>query len=255
MTAITTFADGLRDRAYNAVVYWILLAGLIGLLAVIAYDYGFLSYLYRADSSRISMVITALFLGFSLYCLYVIVSFSNELRVATEVSGRLRRGEEARIAGEEVWIGDMRLPSRRLVTEHILDLLLKRSKDTEAPQGVLLDSLISQLRSRVRFGSYASDVLYRLGMLGTVIGFILMLGTMESMGDITTESLTTALQSMTAGMATALLTTIAGLVGGLLLRLEFNLAEAVAADVVKKVVRIGDIHLAPATRPATHVRA
>lgn len=246
MASITNnITEGLRDRAYNNVVYWILLAGLVILATVVAWDYGFLGYMFAADTSRITVVITALFLGFSAYALYAIVTFSHELRVVTDVSSRLARGDEVRTKGEEVWVGDSRLPSNRLVTEHLLDLLLKRSKDPEASAGVLLDSLISQLRSRTRFGAYAADVLYKLGMLGTVIGFILMLGTMDGLGELTPETLKASLQSMTGGMATALLTTIAGLVCGLILRVEFNLAEAVAADVVKKTVRVGDIYLAP----------
>lgn len=255
MASISTFTDGLRDRSYNKVVYWILLAGLVSLAAVMLYDYGFLTYMYQADSSRISIIITVLFVAFSAYCLFILVQFSKELSVAAEASQRLARGEDARHEGETLWVGDYRMPAVRLVTEHLLDLMLKRERHAEAQQGVLLDSFISQFRSRTRFGTYAADVLYKLGMLGTVVGFILMLGTMDAMEDFTTESLRTSLQSMTGGMATALLTTIAGLVCGLILRLQFNLAEAVAADVVKKTVRIGDIYLAPTGKAADDVRA
>jgi len=255
MATMSTLTDSLRDRSYNKLVYWILLAGLVSLALVMLYDYGFLGYMYRVDSSRLSIVITALFLGFSAYCLVIIVQFSKELSVATEASHRLARGEGAQHEGETLWVGDYRMPDNRLVTEHLLDLMLKRERHATAQPGVLLDSFISQFRSRTRFGAYASDVLYKLGMLGTVVGFILMLGTMDAMSDFTTESLRASLQSMTGGMATALLTTIAGLVCGLVLRLQFNLAEAVAADVVKKTVRIGDIYLAPTEQAADDVRA
>lgn len=253
MASITNFSDGLRDRAYTNVVYWILLAGFVCLATVVAWDYGFLGYMFAADSSRITVIIAALFLAFSLYALYVIVAFSHELRVVSDASSRLAQAEPVRIDGEKVWIGDVRLPPRRLITEHIVDLLLKRDKHPEAPQGVLLDSLISQLRSRTRFGIYAADVLYKLGMLGTVIGFIQMLGAMDGIDEFTAETLKASLQLMTGGMATALLTTVAGLVCGLILRVEFNMADAVAADVVKKAVRVGDIYLAPNTRRGADV--
>lgn len=248
MALTSDISEGIRDRAYNKIVYWILLAGLVGLGAVILYDYGYLGYLYAADTSGICILITVLFVAFSAYCLSVIISFSHELRVATFVSQALSRNEAVTIEGEAVRVGGRLLPATRLVTEHVLDLLLKRARDAEAEPGVLLDSFISQLRSRTRFGVYASDVLYKLGMLGTVIGFIQMLGTIGGMGEFTTEALRDSLQSMTGGMGTALLTTIAGLVCGLILRVEFNLADSVAADVVKKTVRIGDIYLAPFKR-------
>lgn len=250
MALMTSGSDTLRDRAYNKIVYWVLLAGLCILGAVVLYDYGFLTYMYGADTSGISILITVLFVGFSLYCLIVLISFSRELAVATDVSERLSRHETVLVVGETVEIGGTALPRTRLVSEHILDLLLKQARNAAAGPGVLLDSFISQFRARTRFGVYAADMLYKLGMLGTVIGFIQMLGTIGGMSDFTTESLRESLQGMTGGMATALLTTIAGLVTGLLLRLQFNLADAVAADVVKKTVRIGDIYLSPRTQEA-----
>jgi|TARA_R110001606_G_scaffold7787_6_gene34123 hypothetical protein len=60
---------------------------------------------------------------------------------------------------------------------------------------------------------FASEALLSLGMIGTVAGFILMLG--DSFGAIDTanaESLKEALSSMALGMSTALYTTLVGLV-------------------------------------------
>src|SRR5690606_35631824 len=139
------------------------------------YDYGYLGYLFAADTSRVSYVIVALFIAFSVYCITMIVTLSHEFRLAEAISARLADGEKIRLSGETARVGDLELPPQRLVTEHIVDLLLKRARDEEAAQGELLASFISQLRSRTRFGIYGSDVLYKLGMLGTVIGFIQML--------------------------------------------------------------------------------
>ena len=71
---------------------------------------------------------------------------------------------------------------------------------------------------RVKTGWFFSDVLITLGMLGTVAGFIMMLE-----GDISAAK--TALASMSKGMGIALYTTAAGVVGGLLLKVQlFNLS-------------------------------
>ena len=52
-----------------------------------------------------------------------------------------------------------------------------------------------------------------LGMIGTVIGFILMLGSsFESLNVSDTTSVKTALTDMALGMSTALYTTLVGLV-------------------------------------------
>jgi biopolymer transport protein ExbB/TolQ len=52
-----------------------------------------------------------------------------------------------------------------------------------------------------------------LGMIGTVAGFILMLGeSFESIDTANPESLKAALRSMALGMSTALYTTLTGLI-------------------------------------------
>lgn len=60
---------------------------------------------------------------------------------------------------------------------------------------------------------FSSEAMLSLGMIGTVAGFILMLG--ESFGSIDTadpDSLKEALSSMALGMSTALYTTLVGLI-------------------------------------------
>ena len=60
-----------------------------------------------------------------------------------------------------------------------------------------------------------------LGMIGTVIGFLLMLGTAFSDLDVTSsEALQAALASMAVGMSTALYTTLIGLVCSLIIKVQ-----------------------------------
>jgi hypothetical protein len=70
-------------------------------------------------------------------------------------------------------------------------------------------------------GWFASDMFLTLGMIGTVIGFIFMLST--SFADISTANVVTlkaALSKMSMGMSTALFTTAAGLICGLILKIQ-----------------------------------
>jgi len=60
-----------------------------------------------------------------------------------------------------------------------------------------------------------------LGMVGTVIGFILMLGTTFSAIDVTDlRSLQLAIEGMASGMSTALYTTLVGLISSLILKVQ-----------------------------------
>ena len=75
-------------------------------------------------------------------------------------------------------------------------------------------------------GKFVASVLERIGIIGTVLGFIIMLSV--SFGSVevaNTASLRCALQHMGVGMSTALYTTAAGLICSVLLRLQLRFLE------------------------------
>ena len=70
-----------------------------------------------------------------------------------------------------------------------------------------------------RISWFIAESLMALGMIGTVIGFILMLGSsFESIDVSNTETLKETLTSMAIGMSTALYTTVTGLICSLWLK-------------------------------------
>ena len=54
---------------------------------------------------------------------------------------------------------------------------------------------------------------------------------------------------MIGGLAVSLLTTIAGLVGGILLRILYNQAEALMTDILQTMVQITETTLVPRLKP------
>jgi hypothetical protein len=78
---------------------------------------------------------------------------------------------------------------------------------------------------------FASESLLTLGMIGTVAGFIIMLG--DSFGSIDTanpETLKQALSSMALGMSTALYTTLTGLILSQALKIQLVNLESGEED-------------------------
>jgi len=76
-------------------------------------------------------------------------------------------------------------------------------------------------------GWFAADSVLKIGLLGTIIGFILMLSPIASLASFDAASLQAALGQMSGGMAVALYTTLTGLVVNIVLRFQFQfLAEA-----------------------------
>lgn len=74
---------------------------------------------------------------------------------------------------------------------------------------------------------FASDAVLSIGMVGTLFGFLLVLG--QSLGDIDTssvESMTQAISTLASGMSTALVTSLVGLVASLWLKLQLVILES-----------------------------
>ena len=70
---------------------------------------------------------------------------------------------------------------------------------------------------------FVSDVVLTLGMLGTIIGFMIMLqGTFSSIEFNDTNSIRLALSSMSQGLFTALNTTLIGLVSSIVLKVQLT---------------------------------
>ena len=117
--------------------------------------------------------------------------------------------------------------------------------EIEGNAHLLMMSLGAAFRRRTKIGTYGADLLYKLGMLGTMVGFVMMLNSMGDLSNFDVDTLRGALQKMIAGMAVSLLTTIAGLIGGILLRLEYNIADALVTDISQTAVSFTEVSLLP----------
>jgi hypothetical protein len=80
----------------------------------------------------------------------------------------------------------------------------------------------------------------KLGLLGTVVGFIVMATQIGRMPSFDLDQVQNLLKQMTAGMAIALYTTLVGLIANLWLGLQLllldRLADRIAADVLARAV-------------------
>lgn len=238
---MTQLADAIlapgRDGAYDAVLKWALFIALLTVGTVVSYDYGLLTYLFVADESRITVLIAVLFVGFSGHCLWILVELSREYRSAM--------AWKARLAGSTTVPA---LPKGGgLVDTFVADVIRSREhpSEVEGNAHLLMMSLGASFRRRTRIGTYGADLLYKLGMLGTMVGFVMMLNSMGELSNFDVDTLRGALQKMIAGMAVSLLTTIAGLIGGILLRIEYNIADALVTDISQTTISFTEVSLLP----------
>lgn len=97
----------------------------------------------------------------------------------------------------------------------------------ETPLHDTLETREAMMARWLNHGWFAADSVLKIGLLGTIIGFILMLSPIADLTGFDAASLQGALGEMSGGMAVALYTTLTGLIANIVLRFQFQfLADA-----------------------------
>ena len=81
------------------------------------------------------------------------------------------------------------------------------------------------LTSKLNTGWLVADGLLKLGLIGTVIGFIIMLSAITEIDGFDFTMMKDMLQNMSKGMEVALYTTLSGLVSSVLLSMQYSYLE------------------------------
>ena len=135
------------------------------------------------------------------------------------------------------WTLRPRVP-RGLIAEHIRDLATKapHARARRLDQTLLLRALADRLRGSNGFGAFASDTFMKLGLLGTIIGFIIMLAPIAGLDASDKSMMKSSMGLMSDGMAVAMYTTLAGLVGSILLKIQYYMLDNATARVFSRAV-------------------
>ncbi len=203
----------------------LLLTGLFGLelfFLFLLLDRGLLQTLLAQDYSFISRVILVIYAAASLHVLLVAYHLSLENR-------------------------DLRLPSAaargRGHVRSYFSLLREPEGDSDESGRLLIDVLDGRCRGQFRFGYVIADLMLKLGLLGTVIGFIFMLGSLVDLNSVDITVMQKLLAQMSGGMKVALFTTLTGMSCGVLLNLKYHLldwsVDNLLDDVREKTYRSG----------------
>ena len=226
---------------------WLMFTGVSVFGFVVAWHYGLFHLMIANDKTWISTIISVAYVVVSLHCFIRTVVISNELSRARRVSAIVSQSPSGfRVEGADVLAGNNKLPPGR-VAEHIRNLVLKASMQGRhrLDQTLLLRGFADALRGPNQFGSFASDALMKLGLLGTIIGFILMLAPIAGLDAADRASVKTSMGLMSDGMAVAMYTTLAGLVGSILIRIQYYLLDAATQRVFSDAVTLTETRVTP----------
>ena len=161
-------------------------------------DLGILSLIIDSDRSKISLIILSIYVLACAHWFYISINLDKE-------------------------IASLDLTNHPTLIRSFID---KASKENSSNQKNSLDLLQDELSNRHALGYLAVDILLKLGLTGTVIGFILMLLPIGEIKDFDPQILQKLLATMSGGMAVALYTTLTGLVTSMLLKFQYFLLDS-----------------------------
>ena len=150
----------------------------------------------NSDRSKISLIILVIYLLATLHWFYIAITLDKEI-------SSIEKPEKDTLIGR---------------------YLIKRNDLEKTPS--LYNLLEDELSNRHSIGYLIVDILLKLGLTGTVIGFILMLLPIGEIKDFDPQILQKLLSTMSGGMAVALYTTLTGLVTSMLLKFQYFLLDS-----------------------------
>jgi hypothetical protein len=223
----------------NLLLRALIILGLIGFAFFIAVDQGLVRLALDSDKSYISYLILGIYLLASLQWLYLAHRLGRERTALVSLESVLT--DRARDVGWE-----KALPSG-VVGQFVRNAVAKgQGSDSD----VLLAAVGDELANAHALGHFISDTLLRLGLLGTIVGFIFMLLPIGEMEGFDAGMMQNLLTAMSGGMAVALYTTLTGLITSTLLKLQYHVLDASAAELVTRLSVVVDVHFAGEQAPS-----
>jgi hypothetical protein len=232
------------DRA--PLLHWMIFTGFCLFAFVLLWRFGLVRQMVVADRTYISSIIVLLYVGASLHCLWRTIVVSREADAARRTAQLFARGgDRLVVAGDAVTVDGIGALPKGLVATHIRALAVKSGLQggRRLDQTLLLRRFAGDLRGSNAFGAFAGDTLMKLGLIGTVIGFIMMLAPIAGLDAGNQVSIKSSMSLMSDGMAVAMYTTLAGLVGSILIRIQYYLLEDATAKLFAFAVSVIDVHV------------
>ena len=233
------------DRA--PLLRWLIFTGLTVFAATLLWRYGLVHLMLASDRTYISSVICVVYVAASLHCLWRTTVLSREAAAGARAAQLIASGAIDFSGGASPDARLRDLP-RGLFADHIRNLVVKAEAQGAGrlDQTLLLRTLADQLRGSNGFGAFAGDSVMKLGLLGTIIGFIIMLAPIAGLDTSDRALMKSSMGLMSDGMAVAMYTTLAGLVGSILLQIQYYALDGATAQAFAQAVTLTETRVVPA---------
>ncbi len=215
---LTARADQAREASYRYLLMLrFALINLIGFaLLGAAYVQGLLEMVLAADRTYLSVLIFVVFLGGTAVCARKIWQTSRELNY-------VRAFDPLSASRAAEYIAQLR----------------GRSGDS---RGILASSLRLKLTQRIAVVRHVAGSLVILGLIGTVIGFIIALSGVQPDQASDFKAITPMISTLISGMSTALYTTLVGSVLNVWLMTNYHVLAGGTVKLITALFEFGEEH-------------
>ncbi len=173
---------------------WTLITSFALFAIYVGWDLGLISAVVALDRSYITSVIAGLLLLSSCHAAWHIISYSRQIETIVEHQG---------------------------ISPAFASLPRTPPQPSTATTSATLEIFAEQRRAPVDLGWFLVDLAIRLGLVGTIIGFILIFTSLSDTSIEGANGLKELMIAMSGGMGTALFTTLSGLLAGTLMSFQY----------------------------------
>ena len=202
---------------------WLLITGIILFGAYLLWDFGLFGQLVKQDITYLSTIILILFVLITLHLGIAAWRLSQQIRSANDLKDD---------------INETGIRQSSWASEHLRLLRWQREQASNEAES-LLARLVEKIHSGHSNGWFFSDILMRLGLIGTVIGFVLMLSTVYQLKENDIQALQQLLGTMGSGMQVALYTTLSGLGCAMLVSIQCQWLDRCADGLISNIIELG----------------
>ncbi len=197
----------------------------------VAYDLGVFIKILDSDSTRISLLILVLFVLTLCHSIWQSWRISQQYNMFLLVK---------RVVQREQKLMPMFLKGQSFAQDYLLlsDESSSKSKRSGAQESIQGEVLAEKLRSGNQVGWFSASLMIKFGLLGTVVGFAIMLGSIVSVETLEVSDIKNLMQLMTSGMRVAMNTTIIGLICSVLLGLQYFVLDYFSDRLLVNILEI-----------------
>ena len=232
---------GQGSRYHQYPLAWLLLVSAVCLALFVAVDQNYMATIFAIDRSYLCYLILVVFFAASVHVGLHTFSVAREL----ERAQGLLEGDAAWAAHSE----QRHSAGRRigLMPEPMLGEYVRELAGADDPgdnqqtfRQQVLEIFADRLRAPVELGWYIVDILIRLGLIGTIIGFILIFASLNETPEVDGQNIQSLLLTMSGGMGTALYTTLLGLISATLLGAQYLILGRSVEELIASLIRLGN---------------